>query len=149
MTSIDTNILLYAQNIDCPEHRVALDFVTQCGARQDIVLSELALVELYLLLRNPAVFAKPLGGKEASEVCQAYRRNPRWRLVENAPVMEGVWDLAAGKRFPRRRIIDARLALTLLHHGVRRLATANTKDFVGFGFERVWNPLAPDSLEPV
>jgi predicted nucleic acid-binding protein len=29
------------------------------------------------------------------------------------------------------------IALTLLHHGVTELATANTKDFDGFGFKGV------------
>lgn len=47
-----------------------------------------------------------------------------------------------GKQFARRRIIDARLALTLHHHGVREFATANVNDIKGFGFTRVWNPLA-------
>ncbi|MFM8358316.1 MAG: hypothetical protein ACKOET_07130 [Verrucomicrobiota bacterium] len=29
----------------------------------------------------------------------------------------------------------------LRHDGVTEFATANVKDFEGFGFERVWNPL--------
>ena len=40
------------------------------------------------------------------------------------------------------QIIDARLALTLRHHGVTAFATANAKHFRGFGFAKVWNPLA-------
>ena len=55
--------------------------------------------------------------------------------------MNAVWGHASEESFARRRIIDARLALTLRHHGVTELATANVKDFNGFGFERVWNPL--------
>ena len=38
-------------------------------------------------------------------------------------------------------VFDARLALTLRHHGVTAFATANEKDFQEFGFERLWNPL--------
>jgi hypothetical protein len=38
-------------------------------------------------------------------------------------------------------IVDARLGLTLRHHGVDEFATTNIKDFAGFGFTRVWNPL--------
>ena len=106
------------------------------------VVCELVLVELYMLLRNPAVVARPLGAKAAAAVCRAYRRHPRWRLVENAPVMEQVWTLATGESFARRRIIDARLARTLQHHGATELATVNTRDFAGLGFTRVWNPLA-------
>lgn len=94
-----------------------------------------------MLLRNPAVVGRPLGAKAATAVCQAYRDHPRWRLVENAPVMEQVWHLAKGEAFARRRIIDARLARTLQHHGVTELATVNTRDFTGLGFARVWNPL--------
>ena len=55
---------------------------------------------------------------------------------------EPLWRAAASPQFPRRRIYDARLALTLRHHGVTEFATANVKDFEGFGFTRVWNPLA-------
>ncbi len=62
MFSIDTNILLYAQNADCPECEGAMDFLLSQSDRSDVVLCE--------------------------------------------------------------------------------LATVNARDFVGFGFRRVWNPLA-------
>lgn len=141
MISIDTNILLYAQNQDCPEHDRAFGFVASCSERDDVALCELVLLELYILLRNPAVLERPLPADLAAEVCQVYRRNPRWRLVENAPIMEQIWFLAAQSDFPRRRVFDARIALTLKHHGVNELATANTKDFRDFGFARVWSPI--------
>jgi hypothetical protein len=51
--------------------------------------------------------------------------------------------MAAKSGFAFRRIIDIRLARTLLHHGVTEFATANVKDFARVGFERVWNPLTP------
>ena len=141
MISVDTNILLYAQNADCAENSAALDFVGHLGSRDDVVICELVLVELYLLLRNPTVLASPLGPDEAVDVCRAYRSNPRWRLVENASVMGSVWSAASARQFARRRIIDLRLALTLQHHGVTDLATANVKDFRDAGFARVWNPI--------
>jgi predicted nucleic acid-binding protein len=49
--------------------------------------------------------------------------------------------MAGTAEFGIRRIVDARLALTLRHHGVTVFATSNVKDFEGFGFTRVWNPL--------
>jgi uncharacterized protein len=55
--------------------------------------------------------------------------------------MEAVWEFAQQPDFAFRRIIDARLALTLRHHGVDEFATANVKDFQGFGFRSVWNPV--------
>jgi predicted nucleic acid-binding protein len=41
----------------------------------------------------------------------------------------------------RRHIFDARLALTLLEHGVKEFATRNTRDFESFGFLHVFDPL--------
>lgn len=142
MISVDTNILLYAQNADCPEHGSARAFLEGIAGSQDVAICELVLVELYLLLRNPAVLSQPLGPAEAAAMCRGYRDNPHWRLVESAPVMGAVWGAAGGAGFARRRIIDLRLALTLQHHGVTELATANVRDFEGLGFARVWNPVA-------
>jgi toxin-antitoxin system PIN domain toxin len=141
MLSIDTNVLLYAQNQDCPEHDAATAFLTECAARDDVALCELVIVELYQLLRNPAVVTRPLDAPEAAEICQAFRRNRRWALIENAPVMNDVWVLAASPGIARRRVFDARLALTLRHHGVDEFATRNIKDFEDFGFSRVWDPI--------
>jgi uncharacterized protein len=108
-----------------------------------VVICELVLVELFALLCSPRGLKKPLSSPEAVEVCQVYRTNPGWRLVENAPVMKHVWRRVSQKGFARRRIFDARLSLTLQRHQVTELATANVKDFEGFGFQRVWNPLEP------
>jgi toxin-antitoxin system PIN domain toxin len=141
LISIDTNLLLFAQNSDCPEHGKAYEFVLDAGGRSNVIICELVLVELYVLLRNPAVLARPLSAGTAAEICCSYRTNRNWRLVEYAPVMDGVWELASQRNFARRKIFDYRLALTLQHHGTKELATANVKDFDGLGFDRIWNPL--------
>jgi toxin-antitoxin system PIN domain toxin len=141
MLSIDTNILLFAYNQDCDEHGAATAFLVHCSRRDDVAICELVLMELYQLLRNAAVLKRPLDAPDAAEVCQAFRRNPRWALIENAPVMDQVWTFAGQPGVARRRLFDARLGFTLRHHGVSELATRNTKDFDGIGFERVWDPI--------
>jgi uncharacterized protein len=89
--SIDTNVLLFGLNADCAEHASARKFLEQCQAREDVVIAELALVELYVLLRNAAVLPKPLSAPAAAALCQTFRKHPRWALVESAPVMTEVW----------------------------------------------------------
>ncbi len=143
MLSFDTNIAVYAANSGSPFHDRARDFLQSLATRKDIAVCELVLVELYLKLRNEKIFSRPLTATQAAAVCQAYRKNQAWTLIESAPVMENVWELAAQNNCAFRRIIDLRLAHTLLHHGVTEFATANEKDFVGQGFLRVWNPLLP------
>lgn len=141
MLSIDTNVLLYAHNRDCPEHPLARAFIDQCLARDDIAICELVLVEFYQLLRNPAVLPRPLRAADAAAICMAWRNNPRWALIENAPVMDKVWRIAQRPGISRRSVFDARIALTLRHHGVTDFATRNTADFEGFGFTSLINPI--------
>ncbi len=141
MLSIDTNILLYAQNRSCPEHQPARAFIEQCIMRDDVAICELVLMELYQLLRNPAVLTRPLNAPDAAAVCVAWRNNPRWALIENAPVMDKIWRIAQQPNLPRRAIFDARIALTLRHHGVTQFATRNTADFETFGFTHLINPI--------
>ena len=141
MISIDTNLLLYGLNRECPEHDDARHFLQECSERSDVAIAELVLVELYRLLRDPAVVSRPLGAPEAAAACRRFRAHPRWALIEYAPVMSRVWQIAALPDCPRRRLFDARIGLTLLHHGVRELATRNVGDFDGLGFDRVFDPL--------
>ena len=55
--------------------------------------------------------------------------------------MDDVWH-HADTSAAARRISDSRLAVTLRHFRVTHFAAANAKPFKGFGFDRVWNPLA-------
>lgn len=141
MISFDTNILLYSLNPRSSWNAKATEFLERSLNEERVVISDYVLVELYTLLRNPAVMKKPLGSAKAAEIALHYLKFATVIRAENAQVMDSVWTMAADPSFARRRIFDARLGKTLLHHGVTRFATANVKDFEGIGFEQVWNPL--------
>lgn len=143
LTGIDTNLLVYALNADAAEHAAARAFLDSRKHDSDTVLSELVLVELYVLLRNPAVFRAPLDGVRAVATIERFRRHPRWQLVDHEPAVMGeLWAAAAAPGFARGRIFDTRLALGLRARGVRAFATVNVKHFGECGFDRVWDPLA-------
>jgi len=145
MTSVDTNLLMYAYNQASPHHQAAFDWMTSLQSEESVVISEFVLAELYGLLRNPAVLKHPLDAEEASEVIQTYRSHPRWRLIgfplESRSMHDALWQTARRKDFAFRRLYDARAALTMTAQGVTDFATVNVKDFEGLGFRRVWNPL--------
>lgn len=108
-----------------------------------LALCELVLVELYMALRNPVIFPKPYPACRAAEYCLRLKSNPAWTCIDYAPaVAQALWNWATDTERGYRTIVDARIALTLRHHGIREFATMNLKDFQGFGFQRVWNPLA-------
>lgn len=143
--AFDTNVLFYAVSEDSPFHAAASRFLASIEADDGVALSELVLIELYRLLRNPVVNERPLGAGPAAEVIETYRRHPHWLLValpvEQRRLHDRLWQLAARNRFPYRRVYDARLALSLIQQGVTEFATVNVKDFQDLGFRRVWSPL--------
>jgi toxin-antitoxin system PIN domain toxin len=147
--SFDTNLLLDALNQDCAEYSDARAFFALLPtALGTVLICELVLVELYVLLRNPAVLKHPLIPADAVSLIRTFRQHPTWALVDypgdTATVMDGIWRWAAQPNIGRRVVFDARLALTLSHHGVTDFATRNERHFAGFGFVRVWNPLPTD-----
>ena len=141
---IDTNILLYALNPLSAWHRGAVEFLNQHfgSSTTRVAITDYVLMELYVLLRNPAVMAEPLSAKAARDLVVSYWTIPNVMRLENAPIMDQVWAMAGNRDYPRRQVFDARLGLTLRHGGVTHFATANVKDFKGLGFEKVWNPLS-------
>ena len=142
MLAVDTNILIYAAHANSAQCEKARAFLQEHAENQDFVLCELNLIELYMALRNPAVFSKPLSAVKAHDYCSMFRNNHRWQIVDYVPeVAMPLWEWSRNTKSGFRRIIDARIALTLLHHGVTDFATANSKDFKEFGFSRVWNPV--------
>lgn len=144
MISFDTNIVVHSANEDSLQHEAAREFLILTAQREDVVICELMLVEVFLKLCNGKIFKHPMGCREAGAYCQRLRENRHWRLVESASVMSDVWRWIGRKDFAFRRIIDIRLGLTLRHFGVEEFATTNAKDFCGLGFQKVWNPLEPD-----
>lgn len=142
-TSADTNLFLYAANSASPWHEPAKRFFSEHTPKEsNFVVCELVLVELYMVMRNPAVLKRPLSSANAATFCNQIRTNPNWQHIDyEAPVSDDLWQWASTTSAGFRRVIDARLALTLKHHGIERFATANTKDFIDFDFEEVWNPL--------
>jgi len=146
MLAIDTNILLPAVETSNPDHARAAEFLRQFQSEPEVAISELVLIELYGLLRNPQVLAKPAAARDAAMICQKFRSHPRWQLVGLPPdgrlFHDELWHRLEDAATPRRRIFDLRLGLSLLRQGVTRFATVNVKDFQDVGFDGVWNPLA-------
>jgi hypothetical protein len=77
-----------------------------------VALSEFVLTEFHLLLRNPAVLAKPPTALQAVAVIQNYRRHPRWKVLGFPPdgraLHARLREIAAQPGLARRRIYDTR-----------------------------------------
>ena len=142
MTVCDTNILFPALEASHKNHSAARAYLESKLTDAGFALCELVLMEIYTLLRNPAVCAQPLTAADAVQKIENLRQNPSWLTLDypGPGHMSAVWEQARSSD-SGRRIYDIRLALTLRHYNVTHFATANEKHFGGFGFKKVWNPL--------
>lgn len=139
MNSLDTNVLLYATNADCPEHASARLVVEQLlAAPGEWVIADQVLFEYYRLLRNAAVLTRPLKAADAAGRLRFFR--------EEAGCMHCGYEMALWPEiaerleqpgFPPARTFDLVLAVTLRAAGVDRFYTRNVKDFRAFGFFEV------------
>jgi predicted nucleic acid-binding protein len=69
--SLDTSILLYALNADCEEHARARKLVESALSEPDRwIVADQVYLELYRLLRNPAVLATPLSSADAAQTIE-------------------------------------------------------------------------------
>ena len=85
MISIDTNILLPAVESGNHDHEKAAAFLESLHDRDDVVISEFVLLELYALLLNSAVLREPLSPVAAVDVCESFRQHPNWQIVGFPP----------------------------------------------------------------
>ena len=146
MLAVDTNVLFAAVVAASERHASARSFLDVQANNPNFVIPELALVELYILVRNPAVVSRPLAANDAASIVARFRAHPRWQLVDHDPaIMDDVWARMGNPGVARRRVFDLRMALGLVRHGVTELATRNVADFEGVGFKRVFDPTAPDA----
>jgi predicted nucleic acid-binding protein len=143
LKSLDTNILVYALNADCAEFQSAAAALQRAlDEPQDWIIADQVYLELYKALRNPRIFGKPYGAEVAFSKVQMLRDECGLRRCCYG---DSVWDQLAPRiqraDFPYQHTHDAVLAETLLKSGVQTLYTRNIKDFEGYGFTSLVNPI--------
>lgn len=143
LSSLDTNILLYAANEDAAEHAVCKTFLQAIVDNSaDWVVADQVYFELYVALRNPKVMERPMSAAQAVHHVSTLRNELG---IMHCGYRTECWEQAIrslqADDFPFRRTHDAVLATTLLTYGVKTFYTRNTKDFLAAGFDKVVNPV--------
>ena len=109
---------------------------------EDWIIADQVYFELYKALRNPRIFGKPYGSELAFSKIEILREQCGLRRCSYVDqVWDGVSDWLKRGEFPYQRTHDAVLAGTLLKAGVTTFYTRNLKDFEGYGFTTLVNPV--------
>ena len=143
MNSLDTNILIYAVNADCPEHsRAAEIYQSMLDVPEEWILSDQILFEFYRALRNSRILERPLGHQQALDQITFLREKSG---VQHCAYETAFWPELYRDNSNENPMLahtfDRVRAATLKQNGVTCFYPRNTKDFTGVGFERLINPI--------
>lgn len=120
---LDTNVLVYAADLDSPEHARSRRLRDQ-AVRGELaaVLTPQVLFEFLAVVTNPSAVANPLRPEEAREQVRL--------LAEAIPLVfptPRTYGIAVGlleqTRISSRRVFDVLLAATLADNGISRIYT--------------------------
>ena len=143
LSSLDTNILVYAADEDSLEHERSYALVERAlDQPQKWMLSDQVLFEFYKALRNAKIFKNPLSAKDASSRILFLREESGFQhCCYRLDNWSGVYSDLSKRDFPQKRTHDCILAHTLIQNGVTTFYTRNTKDFASHDFNKLINPI--------
>jgi len=141
--AVDTNILAYAVNRDCEEHRAATRILeTWLSGSIPWALTWTVVYEFLRLSTHPRVFRRPLSAPQAiefldpiltSDLVTVLGPTPRHEAVLRATVRE--FGRPAGNLFH-----DLHTAVLMREHGLTEIMTADA-DFRKFAFLTATDPV--------
>lgn len=143
MFVVDTNLLLYAVNLDAPEHARAHALVEEWRRGERSWFVTWGIVYEFLRVSTHAnVFAEPLDLPTARRWLDILLAGPRSGiLVETDRHREVLAEITVlHPRLHGKAVQDLHTAALMMEHGVPEIRTADT-DFHQFRFLRVENPL--------
>ncbi len=142
MIAVDTNILVYAHREDSPWHELALARVTELassGVPWAIAWS--SVHEFIAIVTHPRIYDPPTPLEIALQSIRAWQASPGLRFLGEGPdYFETLARQAIAGKIKGPKIHDARIASICLHHGVKKLWSAD-RDFSSFPELSCVNPL--------
>lgn len=140
--TVDTNVLVYASNLDDPLHENAEALVRRLAAGPEIVYLFWPVLLGYLrIVTHPGILTVPLPPAAAISNVEALLDRPHVRAPGE---LDGFWLLfrsTAGDRVRGNDVPDAHVAALMRQHGVRVIYSRD-RDFRRFDGIDVRNPFA-------
>jgi predicted nucleic acid-binding protein len=133
---VDTNILLRRMQPDHVHHAQAIDSVAKLLASGEQVYFTLQNMSEFWNVMTRPVTANGLGFTSAFALVEVRKIETVLSLLPDSPAVYEEWKrLVATYSVIGAKVHDARLVAIMNVHGVRRILTFNTGDFVRFDIE--------------
>lgn len=135
---VDTNVLLRRTQPDHPSHTLAVESVAKLLAAAEPVYFTLQnITELWNVATRPAA-NNGLGLSVALTLSEVEKIERLLAVLPDAPAVYGEWKrLVVQHGVMGVKVHDAKLVAMMKVHGVRRILTFNTDDFLRYGVEAI------------
>ncbi|HET8931548.1 MAG TPA: TA system VapC family ribonuclease toxin [Acidimicrobiales bacterium] len=118
--TLDTNVLLYASNVDAPEQPRASALLQHLAAGPDLVVLLWPAIMGYLrIATHPSIFSRPLAHADAVANVEALAARPHVRVVgESERFWEAYRNVSADTPVRGNGVTDAHLVALMVDHGI-------------------------------
>lgn len=142
MIAVDTNILVYAHRADSPWHDRADRLVGELAEGNSLwAIPWPCLNEFVAVITHPRIYNPPTPLADTLIQIRCWLESPTLVLLHEGESFFTVWEAALRKAaVVGGAVHDARVAALCIHHGVKKLLTAD-RDFSRFPQLRTENPL--------
>ncbi|MBG7607141.1 MAG: PIN domain-containing protein [Verrucomicrobia bacterium] len=142
MIAVDTNILVSAHREDSPWHGKAKRKVTKlANSGKPWAITWPSVHEFLAIVTHPKIYDPPTPMPTALAAIKAWQGSPNLRFLGEGPgYFEKISTLATNGMIRGPKIHDARIAAICIHHGVKKLWTAD-RNFSSFPELSCENPL--------
>lgn len=127
--TVDTNLLVYAANVDEDVHDTARDLLASLARGPDLLYLFWPTIMGFLrIATNPALFANPVTPKRAMAAIADLLERPHIRAPGEGDGFWRVYQASAGEDTRGNDVPDAHLAALMRQHGVTVIYTRD-RDF--------------------
>jgi hypothetical protein len=142
MIAVDTNILVYAHRQDSHWHAAADRLLASLAEGNSLwAIPWPCLSEFVAIVTHPRVYSPPTPLSDALAQVQCWLESPMLTLLSEGEGFARVWmDVLRKAAVSGGAIHDARIAALCIHHGVKKLLSAD-RDFSRFPLLKTENPL--------
>lgn len=144
---VDTNILVYAHNIDSPFFPLASSLFEELIASGGLAVTPLILFEFYAIITDGRKIEKPFPPKDALAVIKDLIESQFVSILISVNIVDfEAWLRNYADSVKRYQIYDAHIAFSMKQNGLSKIYTLNTKDFKKFDFIETINPFGSATM---
>ena len=143
-TLIDSNILIYAYNLDSPFQKRAEEIIEDIYQREiNAYVADINLIEFYSVITDGRKVERPLSPEDASNILRHILKSDKFKKIYTTKeIVDQLPEQLKEAQVKRYGIYDHILYLLMKGNNINSVITANEKDFKKFPFIKIVNPFA-------